>query len=98
MCHSFDLDRHASGPTRSLRFWHLVSSLLPIAVGTRLTPGPPRGSVRAKLSHTALALGSDEKPVKDEVAYRPAQGVVCGRGHLARLVRQLCPERVSPVR
>src|ERR1700676_4211568 len=32
-----------------------------VAVGTALTGGPPHGSVREELPHTALALGNDEQ-------------------------------------
>ena len=87
-----------SCPIRSLVQCGEVRSGQSIAVGTRLTPGPPRRSVLARLSHTAPALGCDEIQVRDEVAYRPALGAVCGRGHFARWIRQLCPKRVSLVR
>jgi len=48
-----------SCPIRSLVQCGEVRSGQSIAVGTRLTPGPPRRSVRARLSHTAPVLGSD---------------------------------------
>jgi hypothetical protein len=33
-----------------------------VAVGTGITPRPPRRSVRAELPHTALASGTDDQP------------------------------------